>query len=219
MLVKKKEREPGEGKREHLEFKLEKSDFDGERHYQLSRCMLLCFQKVIYSPDDTLIHNLVLRLRWDLARHIGTKILERTNQFFLNKVLSTPSATLFERGVSEVLGFTYGHDEQQDLTGTKLLAVIAVASFFDRIHQLYRGADGGGKATGSETTNVFLENLVYLAQNHGTGHDGFPLIPALLDIAGRCGKLICVDRASTKEKTVEQRQSLEYWRHHQKVFR
>lgn len=90
------------------------------------------------------------------------------------------------------------------MEGTKLLAVVAAGRFLDRIHQMYRGCDGG-RGVESEPTDLLLENLVYLAQNHGTRQDGFPLIPALLDIADRCSKVIGVDKDSTKEKTPEQR--------------
>lgn len=81
-----------------------------ERHFHLARCILLCFQKVVYSSDDSFINDLVLRLRWGLARHIGARILEKSNQLLLSHDLGSSPASLFERDVSELLGFTYGHD-------------------------------------------------------------------------------------------------------------
>lgn len=139
------------------------------------------------------------------------------------KTESAVSQLKFEKDITEAVGFSNGEKPWEDVvnataeTDCGMLGFICALNFCEKIDKIYD--DAYQDFEGEEEGNLCLKNLLYISQNSPLKSrlDGFPLILVIFEIVASCAHL--VEDKPYVAKNPLQKKELQYWKHHQKVFK
>lgn len=74
------------------------------------------------------------------------------------------SDNIFERDISEAIGFTYGKYPDEDIKEAGMLGLICSLYFFERIQKIY-----ASDKIVSRSNNIFMNNLMKMSQDSANG--------------------------------------------------
>lgn len=144
--------------------------------------------------------------------HMPHKVLEElTNQEiygYFNKETDEQENFLFEKDVSEAIGFSNGNDPSMDASNYGMLGVLSAFNFAERVVQIQMDAISKSadpfvivQSDDPEDLNksIAIQNIIKMSQNSSNNTtDGFPLILVLFQTNSICVNLLEVRPENSK---------------------
>mmetsp|Transcript_33596 Transcript_33596/g.51707 ORF Transcript_33596/g.51707 Transcript_33596/m.51707 type:complete len:132 (+) Transcript_33596:1029-1424(+) len=103
---------------------------------------------------------------------------------------------LFEKDISEAMGFTSGDKPHEDIKGAGMFGTLTILNFLEKINGFYseclddNSLMNSSVEAGAIDNNVFMANLLKMSQSSSKKRDGFPLILVLFQVVENCLNLI-----------------------------
>lgn len=139
----------------------------------LQRDMIIALSKQPYQDSNPNHVILLENVRYQLAFHLPQSTIQILNiqwnldvQETNDQIMSNreKSDNIFERDISEAIGFTYGKYPDEDIKEAGMLGLICSLYFFERIQKIY-----ASDKIVSRSNNIFMNNLMKMSQDSANG--------------------------------------------------
>lgn len=157
------------------------------------RAAILALAQTKFNAEDPNHELTIQAIRFYCAAHLPNHSLSvLKTQIDLSKYIFPTSLdsieyadNMFEKDVSEAIGFSNGNKLYEDTVETGMLGLLCTINFLERLDRLYESTkDLIQNFEGEEEGIICLYNMMYLCQSSPGAEckDGFPLVLVLFEI-------------------------------------